>query len=131
MSSMVRGLLLAGGACSIALLISACGGGAGPKSPAQPTPVPLPEPTSSSQPVASENLGYLWPFTVERGTIECRAGDQAVFVAPDGKAYALNENAEQAGVPSIEPLRADGSGGDKISLGAVRSRTLQLCKFAG
>ncbi|MFI9406675.1 DUF2511 domain-containing protein [Nocardia sp. NPDC052316] len=130
MISKVRGLLLIGAACCTVPVVSACAGGAGPMSPAHPTPVPLPEPTSSSQPVASENLGYLWPFTVDRGTIECRAGDQAVFVAPDGKPYALNENAEQAGVPSIEPLRADGSDGDKISLGAVRSRTLQLCRFA-
>ncbi|WP_223885305.1 DUF2511 domain-containing protein [Nocardia colli] len=130
MISQVRGLLLVGVACCGALTISACGGGSGPKDPAHPSPVPLPEPTSSSQAIGSENLGYLWPFTVDRGTIECRAGEQAVFVAPDGKAYALNDKSEQAGMPSIEPLRASGSGGDKISLGALRSRTLQLCQFA-
>ncbi|MFI6171880.1 DUF2511 domain-containing protein [Nocardia sp. NPDC051052] len=110
-------------------MISACGGGG--EGAAQPSPVPLPEPTSSRQAVASENLGSLWPFTVDHGTLECRAGVQAVFVAPDGKSYALNDKAEQAGVAGVESLRAKGSGGDEISLGAVRSRALRLCEFAG
>ncbi|MFG1796525.1 hypothetical protein [Nocardia sp. NPDC049149] len=39
--------------------------------------------------------------------------------------------AEQAGLASINPLRANGSGKEKISMGALRSRALQLCKFAG
>ncbi|PXX66369.1 uncharacterized protein DUF2511 [Nocardia tenerifensis] len=117
--------------CCGVLSIGACGGGSGRPNPSHASPVPLPEPTSSSQAVAAENLGALWPFTVDHGTIECRAGEQAVFTAPDGKSYALNDRAEQAGLPSLEPLRANGSGGDKISLGALRSRTLQLCRFAG
>ncbi|MFB8273970.1 DUF2511 domain-containing protein [Nocardia colli] len=130
MTSKVRGLLLVGIACC-ALMISACGGGAGVKEAAGSSSVPLPEPTSNRQAIASENLGSLWPFTVDHGTIECRAGVQAVFVAPDGKAYALNDNAEQAGVTAVEPLRAKGSGGDKVSLGAVRSKALRLCEFGG
>ncbi|MFG2445252.1 DUF2511 domain-containing protein [Nocardia fluminea] len=131
MISKTRGLLLAGIASCAIPAISACGGGSGLENPAHSIPVPLPEPTSSSQAVASENLGYLWPFTVERGTIECRAGEQAVFLAPDGTAYALNDKAEQAGLPNIEPIRANGAGGDKVSLGALRSRAVGLCKFAG
>ncbi|WP_378737536.1 DUF2511 domain-containing protein [Nocardia brasiliensis] len=130
MISQVRGWLAVGVVC-VAMTISACGSGGGAKDPAHPSPVPLAEPTSSSQAVAGENLGYLWPFTVDRGTIECRAGAEAVFVAPDGKSYALNDKAEQAGLPSVEPLRATGSSGDEISLGALRSRALQLCEFAG
>ncbi|WP_228832784.1 YebY family protein [Nocardia brasiliensis] len=130
MISQVRGLLMAGAALCCALAISACGGGSGPKDPAHRDGVALPEPTSSSQAVASENLGYLWPFTVDRGTIGCRAGEQATFTAPDGKLYALNEKAEQAGLPGVEPLRATGAGGDKVSLGALRSRAMQLCRFA-
>lgn len=129
MVSKVRGLLLIGVASCGALMISAYGGGAGAKEASQSSAVPLPEPTSNKQAVASENLGSLWPFTVDHGTIECRAGVQAVFVAPDGKAYALNDKAEEAGVTGIEPLRAKGSGGDKVSLGAVRSRALRLCEF--
>ncbi|MFI6999210.1 DUF2511 domain-containing protein [Nocardia sp. NPDC050175] len=125
----IRGLLFVGASVAGAIALSACGGGSAPKSPAYPSPVPLPEPTSTSQAVASENLGYLWPLTIDRGTIECRSGEQAVFVAPDGKTYALNDKAEQAGTPSVDPLRATGSGDDKISLGSLRSRALQLCKF--
>ncbi|MFG1796524.1 DUF2511 domain-containing protein, partial [Nocardia sp. NPDC049149] len=124
MNSQVRTILSIGLAVTGALVVSACGGGSGSKDPAHPSPVALPEPTSNSQAVASENLGFLWPFTVDRGTIECRAGGQAVFVVPDGTSYALNDKAEQAGLASIEPLRANGSGGDKISLGALRSRAL-------
>ncbi|MEU2179083.1 DUF2511 domain-containing protein [Nocardia sp. NPDC019219] len=127
---MIRRLLI-GVVCCGALAVTACGGGSGAKDPEHPNPVPLPEPTSNSQAVTSANLGYLWPFTVDHGTIECRAGEVAVFVAPDGKSYALNDKAEQAGLAGIEPLRANGAGGDKISLGALRSHALQLCKFAG
>lgn len=130
MISRIHRVLLVGATCGGALVISACGGGAGQRDAARSSPVPLPEPTSSSQAVGSENLGSLWPFTVDRGTLECRAGEQAVFIAPDGKTYALNDKAEQAGVPGVEPLRVDGSGGDKVSLGAVRSRALRLCEFA-
>lgn len=120
-------------ACAIAgaLAASACGGGSGPKHPAHPAPSPLPAPTSSSQAISSENLGYLWPLTVDRGTLECRPGDLAVFIAPDGAVYALNDNASHAGFADIEPLRATGADGDKISLGALRSKTLGLCHLPG
>ncbi|WP_330228898.1 YebY family protein [Nocardia sp. NBC_00508] len=126
----LRGFLFAAAAAAGAIVVTACGGGSGPKNPAHTSPVPLPDPTSSSQVVASENLGYLWPFTIDHGTIECRSGEQVLFIAPDGHAYALNDQAERAGLPSVEPLRATGSGGDKVSLGALRSRAMQLCKFA-
>lgn len=76
-------------------------------------------------------VAYLWPLTVDRGTMECRPGAAAVFVAPDGTAYALNDIAAEAGLASIEPLRATGSSGDKISLGALRSKALALCRAAG
>ncbi|MGW4090802.1 DUF2511 domain-containing protein [Nocardia sp. NPDC004750] len=119
--------------CAIAgaLATSACGGGSGPKHPAHATPSPLPPPTSSSQAVGSENMGYLWPLTVDHGTLECRPGDVAVFIAPDGTGYALNDNASNAGFADIESLRATGAGGDKISLGALRSKTLGLCHLPG
>ncbi|MFG3617278.1 DUF2511 domain-containing protein [Nocardia sp. NPDC047654] len=110
---------------------SACGGGSGPKNPEHPVPSHLPPPTSSSQTISSENMGYSWPLTVDHGTLECRPGDLAVFIAPDGTVYALNDNASTAGITSIEPLRATGAGGDKISLGAMRSKTLALCHVSG
>ncbi|WP_051021278.1 DUF2511 domain-containing protein [Nocardia araoensis] len=120
-------------ACAIAgaLATSACGGGSGPKHPAHPIPSALPAPTSSSQAISSQNMGYLWPLTVDHGTLECRPGDQAVFIAPDATVYALNDNAANAGFADIEPLRATGAGGDKISLGALRSKTLGLCHLPG
>jgi hypothetical protein len=31
--------------------------------------VPLPAPSSARQAVASENFGYLWPLTVDRGEL--------------------------------------------------------------
>ncbi|MGW5382732.1 DUF2511 domain-containing protein [Nocardia sp. NPDC003963] len=110
---------------------AACGGGSGPEDPAHPSPIPLPTPTSARQTVASENFGFLWPLTVDRGELECRPGQQVVFLADDGKSYALDDNAAAAGVPEITPLRATGADGDAISLGALRSTALGLCRFAG
>lgn len=109
-----------------ALLLAGCTG-AGRADPAHRTPVPLPSPTSSRQEISEANLAYLWPLTVDHGTIECRPPNAAVFVAPDGKTYALNDQAEDAGHPPITPLRAKGDGGGYISLGALLSTTLQLC----
>ncbi len=91
----------------------------------------MPAPTSARQAVASENFGYLWPLTVDRGELECRPGVQVVFIAPDGKSYALNDKAGAAGIPDIAPLRATGADGDAIGLGALRSTALGLCEFAG
>lgn len=123
-----RGRALAGATLAATVLVlGACTGGGGRADPAVDSPVPLPPPDGSSQQVGEENLAYLWPLTVPRGTMECRDGDQVVFVAPDGQAYALNDRAGAAGYPSIEPLRATGSGGDKISLGSLRSKALGLC----
>ncbi|MEU4840579.1 DUF2511 domain-containing protein [Nocardia testacea] len=121
---------LVGVVCA-ALSSTACGGGSGPTDPEYPSPVPLPAPSSARQAVASENFGYLWPLTVDRGELECRPGVRVVFIGPDGKSYALNDNAGAAGVPDIEPLRATGADGDPIGLGALRSTALELCEFAG
>lgn len=104
---------------------SGCGAGSG--NPTSTAPVPLPTPITSSQQISRENLAYLWPLTVDRGTIECRAGDQAVFVAPDGRTYALNDTARAGGTADIEPIRATGADHSKISLGALRSEALGLC----
>lgn len=108
-----------------ALVLTACG--AGVREPESTTAVPLPPPTSNRQAVTQANFGYLWPLTVERGTLECRGGEQVVFVGTDGKAYALNDKAEAAGVPKIGSLRKEGSQGGQVSLGALLSTGLGLC----
>ncbi|HEY2765377.1 MAG TPA: hypothetical protein VGJ13_15410 [Pseudonocardiaceae bacterium] len=113
---------------ALALALVACSGGSGRSDPAVDSPVPLPPRHGASQQVGQENLAHLWPLTVPRGTMECRRGVQAVFVAPDGTAYALNDQASKAGYPSIEPLRATGADGDRISLGSLRGKTLKLCR---
>jgi hypothetical protein len=111
----------------VAITTSACGGGSGRAEPASRSPVPLPEPVGTTQQVRSENLGYLWPFTVPGGTMECRVGNVAVFTAPDGTSYGLNDNAAHAGLPGVGPLRARGADGDEISLGSLLGKTLKLC----
>lgn len=90
-------------------------------------PVPLPSATGTAQAIAKENLEYLWPFSVDNGTIECREGKYALFVAPDGTAYALNREASRKGFDDIDPIRRNNRGGIRISLGAVRSKALELC----
>ncbi|MGW3991872.1 DUF2511 domain-containing protein [Amycolatopsis sp. NPDC004772] len=113
------------GVLASVLVLTACGAGA--RDPESTTAVPLPPPTSNRQPVTQANFGYLWPLTVDRGTLECRGADQVVFVGADGKAYALNDKAEEAGVPGIGALRKEGSQGGQVSLGALLSTGLGLC----
>ncbi|MFF9814346.1 DUF2511 domain-containing protein [Streptomyces sp. NPDC014006] len=118
------------GAAALLLALTACGG-SGTSHPATGHPDPLPSPTSTAQRMSAENLGYTWPLTVDHGTAECRKGTQAVFTAPDGTAYALNDRARDAGYHDIGPLRAKGDDGDPISLGSLLSKTLKLCRAAG
>lgn len=108
------------------LSLAACGGG-GRSDTGGDEPSPLPSPTATKQVISEKNLGYMWPLTVDRGTAECRDGDQAVFTVPDGTTYALNERARKAGYDDIAPVRATGEGGDKVSLGVLLSRTMKLC----
>nr|ADK32550.1 putative lipoprotein signal peptide-containing protein [Microbispora corallina] len=126
MTNTTRARLSGAGLLAAALLLAGCTGG-GRADPAHRSPVPLPSPTSSKQDISEANLAYLWPLTVDHGTIECLPSDNAVFVAPDGTTYALNDRAEKAGHPPITPIRAKGSGGGYISLGALLSTTLNLC----
>ncbi len=107
--------LLAGAACAVAFL-AACG----PDD--LPPPVPLASPVGGAQPISRANLAHLWPLTVEAGTLMCRAGQDAVFVAGDGTAYALNDHAGQHGYPTITAIQTDGA-----HLGALRSLALKLC----
>ncbi|MFI9050787.1 DUF2511 domain-containing protein [Streptomyces sp. NPDC053427] len=114
----------------LALLgLTACGGG-GRSAPHTTDPVPLPSPTSGKQKMSEKNLGYTWPLKVDHGTAECRKDNQAVFTAPDGTTYALNDRARNAGYRDIDPMRASGDDGDKVSLGSLLSKTLKLCRAA-
>ncbi|CAL9650208.1 hypothetical protein SUDANB105_06604 [Streptomyces sp. enrichment culture] len=121
---------LVGVALIVCCLVTACGG-SGRSDPATTDPEPLPSPTSATQEISEKNLGYTWPLTVDHGTAECRGDNEAVFTAPDGTTYALNDRARDAGYRSIEPLRAAGDDGDPISLGSLLTKTLKLCQAAG
>ncbi|WP_433341479.1 DUF2511 domain-containing protein [Streptomyces sp. CA-253872] len=112
------------------LMLTSCGGGGSGSEPhsGSSAPVPLPSPTSTKQALNEKNLGYMWPLTVDHGTAECRKGEQAVFQAPDGTTYALNERAKEAGYADISAIRASGDGGGKVSLGVLLSRTMKLCR---
>jgi hypothetical protein len=63
-----------------------------------------------------QDLGAAWPFTVAEGRVECRRGNQVVFLA-EGKVYAVNE------------IRADDQAmfGEKISMAPVLDAGLRLC----
>lgn len=113
---------------ALVLGLAACGGG-GRTDPETKDPQPLPSPTSTKQAMSEKNLGYTWPLKPDHGTAECRKGGQAVFTVPDGTTYALNERAREAGYRDIEPVRATGDGGGKVSLGSLLSRTMKLCRF--
>jgi hypothetical protein len=117
-------ILTVGLAASLAL-VTACESGS---NTSDATPVPLPPPSGTTQPISEQNLVHLWPLNVDHGTIECRNSKDAIFVAPDHKVYALNKEAENSGVPSIEPLRRTGADGGKISLGSLLSNAMALCK---
>ena len=88
--------------------------------------------------VTSEQFGPFWPLTVERGEVGCnvpegtrdRINPDRVFVfIHGGTTYALNELAEQAGYPSIEPIRKDsGAPGFKMSLEPLRSLAREKCR---
>ncbi|MFG2141124.1 DUF2511 domain-containing protein [Streptomyces sp. NPDC048650] len=113
----------------VLLGLTACGGG-GRSGPHTTDPVPLPSPTAARQKMSEKNLGYTWPLKVDHGTAECRRDNQAVFTAPDGTTYALNDRARHAGYRAIDALRASGDDGDKVSLGSLLSKTLKLCRAA-
>jgi len=78
--------------------------------------------------ISRDEYGENWPFTVDRGRLECWRGPAAVFVA-DGTVYQLNGVAKQMGHAPIDPIWRDNPAipGTKISLGPVIQRALKLC----
>ncbi|BCJ44153.1 hypothetical protein GCM10010168_09660 [Actinoplanes ianthinogenes] len=120
---MIKTTMVTAAAATVLLAAAGCGAGTRDADPA----VPLPAPSSTTQQVAAENFGHLWPLSVDHGTIECRPGTQAVFVTADGTEYALNGKAEQAGIRSVDDIRAQGSGAGDVSTGALLTQAMKLC----
>lgn len=123
---MRRGVGTTATALSALALTVGCGPGDGPAT----EPVALPSVSTTTQAVAEANLVHLWPLTIDHGEIACTDKQYAVFNAPDGAVYALNEAARRHGYADIEPLRRRSGNGALVSLGALRSAALGLCRNA-
>ncbi len=56
-------------------------------------------------------LGGQWPFSVVSGTVDCKPKGSAKVVTfkPTGSetVYAVNDTAESAGYPDLDPIRLD------------------------
>ncbi len=85
--------------------------------------------SKSAKAVSFDDLGDAWPLTVQQGILKCRAGSLALFVAPDGKEYALNGTANSKGYPRINPIWADNAKipGTKKNIGVLIILALELC----
>jgi len=60
-------------------------------------------PMSQQRMVTRNDLGGQWPFTIGIGTLGCNAA--AVMFRADGRTYAINDAARNAGFASVEPIR--------------------------
>lgn len=111
---------------------------------AAPDPEPEPAPSPSPQPeregrsegeglasnelrVSRDEFGDAWPFKVDEGVIACE-GLEYTFTA-DGRTYALNGIAIQAGYPEIDEIWLDDPDipGAKISLSPFNRLASELC----
>jgi hypothetical protein len=120
-----RRWVAAGGA--LAAVTSVAGCGAGVRGETSETAA-LPAPVGNTQLVAQSNLGHLWPFTIAHGTISCEVGGKAIFTTSTATIYGLNNIATSSGLPSPDPIRKEGAAGTPVSLGAMTSLALKLCK---
>jgi hypothetical protein len=81
--------------------------------------------------VSRADMGKKWPLTLDKGRLLCigsRRSGALVFVAPDGKNYALNGTAKaQLDHADIDTIWADAGGGLKKDLGPLINRGLKLC----
>ena len=83
----------------------------------------------------SADLGEAWPFTVERGTLQCHRNTFLTFTA-NSRIYAINGSAstyaKSAQLPwvDVRPIWRDNPQipGTKVPLGAVIERGTALCK---
>ncbi|WP_406277637.1 DUF2511 domain-containing protein [Embleya sp. NBC_00896] len=69
-----------------------------------------------------------WPFTVDRATLQCLDGRSVTLLA-DGRQYALNGAATQAGYPAVDPIRREDPNvpGLRVDLATALSFGQSLC----
>lgn len=110
---LARKAIIVGLALSAAAL-TACGGG-----------------TTGTE-VTAASFGSSWPLTVPSGTLSCEGSSSSVqsvvFTAPDGTQYGVNGTAQSVlGLPSIDPIWQDESGGLKKDMGPLIDKGRSLC----
>ncbi|WP_417811042.1 DUF2511 domain-containing protein [Thalassospira alkalitolerans] len=79
--------------------------------------------------VSSDQFGKRWPFTVQKGIVDCKPPQSAIFIT-NGKSYQLNGSAMSAGYPPIDPIWRDNPEipGTKISLGEMIRLAREHCR---
>jgi hypothetical protein len=93
--------------------------------------------------IASKDVGSQWPFTVSEVRVVC-APALAIFITADGKAYALNGQAErhpdlyQKGslnklndIWKVDPELSKLSPDTRMSLDAFTHKAIETCTKAG
>lgn len=85
--------------------------------------------------VEKDDYGEAWPLTVDSGVVECRPGDQIVFIH-DGVTYAVNGLArgrmEENGYADVRLIWRDDPSGlqPKVSIAPLILLGLELCQGA-
>jgi hypothetical protein len=93
--------------------------------------------------IASKDLGSQWPFTVAEVRVVC-APSLAIFITADGKAYALNGQAERHpdlykegplsklnDIWKVDPQITELSPDARMSLDAFTQKAIEACAKAG
>ena len=93
--------------------------------------------------VSSNDLGDKWPFTVSEVRVVC-APTMAMFLTADGKAYALNGQAERHpelykkgpinqlnDIWKVDPQLSKLSPDVRMSLDAFNGKAIEACEKAG
>jgi len=71
-----------------------------------------------------------WPFTVDRGTLECLDGQSITLRVPDGTRYGLNGTAQTAGHLAPEPVWLEDPEveGLRVDMGTALAWGQALCR---
>jgi hypothetical protein len=79
--------------------------------------------------VKREDYGKDWPFSVEKGVVDCVDGSAAIFKVGN-KSYSLNGTAEGRGYAPIDPIWLDNPelSGLKINISPMIDLALKQCK---
>lgn len=88
---------------------------------------------SSGREIASTELGAAWPFTVERGVVDCDAQGRLIFKtrAPDTTGvWALTGEARAGGYPAVDRFWRDNPTipGTKVPLTEVIALAQDECR---